>query len=109
MSSKLSGNIKWESSRMMLSEHKEAIKQHNQFKFDYKKPELCEERIEEIQRLIEEAYEQQTDIIIEVYQKQGNRLVQGKVTKIDLFGEKVRIDFNMGYEWVDFAEIVSTT
>ncbi|GAV11409.1 YolD-like family protein [Paenibacillus sp. NAIST15-1] len=94
---------------MMLPEHKEAIKQHSHVKGEYKKPELCEERIEEIMLTIREAFEQQADISVEFYQKQGNRKVQGKVAKFDQFGKKIRIDFNMGYEWIDLAKIVSAT
>lgn len=96
-------NIRWESSRMMLPEHVQALKQ---LKIDEQKmprPELCEDDIEEIENNLKMAVKNRLPVDMKYY-KDGfikNRIcypywldgINRQLICRDAYGLKSRIDF----------------
>lgn len=60
-------NMRWESSRMMLPEHKEALLARKQDQKKVEKPQLDEQQIEDLEMLIQQSHEYKFALSIELY------------------------------------------
>ncbi|MCR8641417.1 YolD-like family protein [Paenibacillus sp. N1-5-1-14] len=107
MSKKLHGNGMWEASRMMISEHKEAILKRNEEPNRVLKPTLVDDEITYIADFITGAYCEKERVAIDIYGTWGKREILGIVSSIDQYGKKIKVEFDNGFEWVDFDEILS--
>jgi hypothetical protein len=109
MSKKLTGNGLWESSRMMLPEHKETI---NKYLGDHKlktRPEIHEDEWEIMLSNLNQSYIQKDEIKVELFGKFNFREVVGVVTAFNQYQKKFKVEFDDGFEWVDYSEVVSVT
>ena len=107
MSKKLSGNGLWESSRMMLPEHKEAILRGRKAENHHDKPDLDEQVMEGFTRLIEESMRTGKFITITVYDPVQDIKVTGCVQHIDSHAMRIRFFHDFKKTWIPFADIVS--
>ncbi|MGG3571224.1 YolD-like family protein [Bacillus gobiensis] len=76
-------NMRWESSRMMLPEHLEALLAHKKKQMKVEKPELNEQKIEDIENLIRESMEFVFPLQFKVYDSGYFREVKGLVEYIN--------------------------
>ncbi|MBX4152395.1 YolD-like family protein [Paenibacillus lautus] len=107
MSKKLEGNGLWESSRMMLPQHKERIiEHHNQHKIKVK-PMLHEDEWDTITQNISLSLNYNEVVIIEIFDEYENRSIEGRITSVSTIGKKLKVECLTGFEWVDFEELVS--
>lgn len=106
MSIKLTGNGMWESSRMMLPEHKLDYEKFRKEEKRMSKPTLLEDEIEEIVYGINESFGNSLTTTIEVFGELGNRKVSGIVAEVNQYSKKIKIVFDDGYEYIDFDEIM---
>lgn len=58
------GNLLWESSRMFLPEHREQLLEQRRSKKGYQPPELDEQRLEEMNQMLEEALHNDRVVIV---------------------------------------------
>ena len=100
MSKKLTGNGLWESSRMMLPEHKETIVQRNKRLTVKRMPILDEQEWEQINEGLSQAYEERQEISIVIFGEWENQVVTGVITKFD------RDRLMIAGQWVKAREIV---
>lgn len=107
MSKKLEGNGLWESSRMMLPQHKERIIEHNKQHKKKSKPIIHEDEWDTITQNINLSLNYNENVIIELFGEYENRSIEGRVTSVSSFGKKLKIESLTGFEWVDFDELVS--
>lgn len=107
MSKKLSGNGFWESSRMMLPEHKEKIISYQTIKKIKSKPELSDEEVETINMSIVNSYNRHVEVSVTIFGEINDRVISGYITRIDRYGKKFRVEIDMGFEWIDFNEVLS--
>ena len=105
MISKLTGNTLWESSRMMLPEHVEAINEYNRSLTAKKKPLLDAYAIEDIERTIAESLSEGTLITLELYDPYEDLRVVGVVERVDTLDKRVRI----GGDWFRMSDITTAT
>ncbi|MCD9020417.1 YolD-like family protein [Cohnella silvisoli] len=105
MRKKLEGNGLWESSRMMLHEHKERILEANQRQERREKPILDPQKREEINESLGSAYQNKEEIKLLLWHPYENRSVTGVIAKLDLIGYRILIDD----EWVKLAGILEVT
>ncbi|RXZ77986.1 YolD-like family protein [Paenibacillaceae bacterium] len=105
MSKKLTGNGLWESSRMMLPEHKERINESQENHKKRSKPIIHEDEWEIILRSISDSYLEGFGIEVNLFTLYGDRMISGTVSQISSHSKKFRINFSEGYEWVDFTEV----
>src|SRR5690554_2560160 len=106
MSKKLEKNGMWESSRMMLPEHRETILEQNRSLKIQKKPELEEQQQEEIARAISESMWQSIEMTFVLFDEIHNKDMIGTVMMIDTQTKRVKIRGTEGEEWIQFSDIV---
>lgn len=96
-------NVIWESSRMMLPEHKERIIEHRRELNRKERVELAAEEWEQIERVMSQSLEQRRPIRIRLYDPFEELLVIGIVDRIDARRGRFLVD---GY-WFTVGDIES--
>lgn len=107
MSKKLENNGLWESSRMMLPQHKERIVEHISRRTVKNKPMLHDDEWDIITQNINLSLNSKENVIIEIFDEFENRSIEGKVTSVSPLGKKLKVESTTGFEWVDFDELIS--
>jgi hypothetical protein len=109
MSRKLENNGLFESSRMMLPEHKEAYLQHQQRVTLRSQPILDWQEVEQISALISEAISSGMPIECVFVRKGEEQLVRGRLIRIDQQTAKLQLCGDTGRNWIALEEIVRMT
>ncbi|WP_010649697.1 YolD-like family protein [Oceanobacillus massiliensis] len=100
-------NLLWESSRMMLPEHKEVLQQHQKELHKRKKPILDEQQIELFSHSIGEAMKRNKDVKMQIFNLYEDTYIVGKVKKVSPERDKVLIKCKDRDEWLNFNEILA--
>ena len=106
MRKKLEGNGMWESSRMMLPEHKAAYVAHQQDLPRRQPPPLDEQEAERLSRLIAQSMQFRQPIVLALFQDGCETSVSGIVTGIDQRLKSVRFTAGDGHSWIGMSRIV---
>ncbi|MDO7905232.1 YolD-like family protein [Paenibacillus sp. JX-17] len=99
---KLTGNGLWESSRMMLFEHRDALLNKKAERQHKAHPVLDEQHANMIAEQISEAYREQHPVQLRIYGEYEDSVISGIVTKVNPWELKVQIDGH----WVPLADIL---
>ncbi|GAA5417728.1 hypothetical protein Pryu01_02803 [Paraliobacillus ryukyuensis] len=102
-------NIMWESSRMMLPEHKEVLRKHHQQQDKREKPIIEEQQLAMFSVDITFAYTQQLPIRIETFDPYQEVCHIGKIKKIDSYQQKVQLTANEEIYWIAIADVLNVT
>lgn len=97
----LEGNGLWESSRMMLPEHKERINLHNANKDNRQRISLDDQELEQIGRKLTESLERRTIVTVRLYDENEQLQVVGMVDRIS----HQRGQFMVNGDWYPLADI----
>lgn len=76
-------NLMWESSRMILPEHKEQLLKERRNQELFHMPQLTEEQLQEMDLIIQAAIKQNCSITITYTEKYGPAQFSGKIKKIN--------------------------
>src|SRR5690606_33145367 len=106
---KLRGNGIWEASRMMLPEHKSAIRSHRTRLNERVKPELDEQRIEELSAALAEALESGNETAITTFGAYGDETAVGVVKQVDPLTRHVKLVTAEESVWIPLGEIMQVT
>ncbi|MWV45116.1 YolD-like family protein [Paenibacillus sp. HJL G12] len=108
MSKKLQGNGLFESSRMMLPEHREAYIQHQQHLVHRKPPLIDPQAEEEMARVMAEALYNHSPITITLFDEPEDLQLTGHVLRIDASRRQIRWggDTGEGPEWIRLDQII---
>jgi len=106
MSKKLEKNGLWESSRMMLPEHREAIIEQNKTLLKKDKPIMDEEELENIEKVLWESYRLEVTITVVLFDELENIHRTGRVTKIDQYKRMIMLQNENDYDWLKLDSIV---
>mgnify|MGYP001356726211 FL=1 len=106
MSKKLSGNGMWESSRMMLPEHRERILEHRKELRKKERPLMDEQVVEEYFRLLEESWKTGREITVRVYDPFETIELSGYVSQMDPFLQRLKMVHGFQRTWIDFSDII---
>ncbi|WP_424765845.1 YolD-like family protein [Paenibacillus sp. sgz302251] len=101
MRKKLEGNGLWESSRMMLPEHKVAINEHEAALLLRQRVELDEQEWENVARCVTESLQQRQQITLRLFHPIEELTVIGIVDRID----QQRGRFMVDGEWFLIGDI----
>ncbi|CAM4284061.1 ATP-dependent helicase/DNAse subunit B [Paenibacillus endophyticus] len=104
MRKKLEGNGLWESSRMMLPEHKVAINEHEKTLRQRQRVELDEQELENIVRSVTESLQQRQQITLRLFHPIEELTVIGIVDRIDQLRGRLMVDG----EWFPIQDIEGT-
>lgn len=106
----LDGNGLWESSRMMLPEHKYAInrKQHEEGR--KVKPILDGQEFELIETAIFESFQEHRMITIQLFDEYNDVQLTGIVTVIQTYRREIKLSIESGgWEWIKIEDIISVS
>ncbi|WP_419873037.1 YolD-like family protein [Candidatus Pristimantibacillus sp. PTI5] len=101
MRKKLEGNGIWESSRMMLPEHKVAINEHEKALRKRERVELDEQEWEHVARSVTESLQQRQPITLRLFHPLEELTVIGIVERIDQLKGRFMVDG----EWFPIQDI----
>ncbi|KKO54491.1 YolD-like family protein [Paenibacillus sp. DMB20] len=106
---KLEGNGLWESSRMMLPEHKEAINRQQNEEGRKSRPSLDVQEIELIENALAESFHDHRKITIRLFDENEDTELRGIVTTIHTFRREIKLAIAPGdWQWIRVEDIVST-
>lgn len=105
MRKKLEGNGLWESSRMMLPEHKAAINQHEASLKQRNRVEIDEQEWEHISRSMTESLQQRHRVTVQLFHPIEERTVHGIIDRIDQLQKR----FMMNGMWYPIGDIEGST
>ncbi|MGM1023691.1 MAG: YolD-like family protein [Bacillota bacterium] len=71
------------------------------------KPLIHEDEWEIIAQHIDMSLNYTLQATFEVFHEWGNRYIHGIVTSVSTFGNKIKIELENGFEWVDFDQLVA--
>lgn len=101
-------NVMWESSRMMLPEHKAQIREHQKELQKRTKPMLDEQQIALFSQSISDAMHRNRSVKIKVFHPYHDHYVTGKVQKT-IPGRQLKLVSESDSEWIHFASIMDVT
>jgi hypothetical protein len=107
MSKKLTGNGLWESSRMMLPQHREAFVAQQKKVAPRIKPIIHEDEYELIVRYLKESFHTQKIITIEHFCEQQPDYVKGCVSRIDEQRQRVQMERDGVQTWLALSDITN--
>lgn len=100
-------NVMWESSRMMLPQHKDAIRTYDRESVLRVRPELTEEEREEMFGRLAVSRANTLNVTIAVFNAYGeDRIINGIVTGLDPRYKLVKIEVGYDWELVEFENVV---
>lgn len=106
MSKKLQGNGLFESSRMMLPEHKEAYILHQQNLRKSPPPQLDDQEMERISMLLAESMQLRKEVILVLFGEFNVTEITGVVTKIDLQQKNIKFTHGNDFRWIKVSDII---
>ncbi|MET3831048.1 hypothetical protein ABIC86_002514 [Paenibacillus sp. DS2363] len=109
MSIKLAGNGLFESSRMILPEHREAWLAHIQEQKRRVKPELDEQEIQQISVILGESYSSSCTVDLVVFNPFDDVHVSGVVVGLDVPARRVKLMLDDDIRYIPLAEIISAS
>lgn len=92
MRKKLEGIGMWESSRMMLPEHRGRINEHNSTLSLRERPNLDDQELEQIGRRLQESYNTRSLITVRMFHPTEQLQVVGMVDRIDQRGGRFMVN-----------------
>jgi len=106
MSKKLQDNGLFESSRMMLPEHKEAIVNYQKGMNKKQRPMLDEQRFEELSHLMFEAVYKNLEVTITVFNPYMDTVITGVIKKIDSSLKQLKMVCGDEEMWIKFIDLL---
>lgn len=106
MSKKLQGNGLFESSRMMLPEHREAFIMHQQSLLKKERRQIDDQEKERLSRLIAESMQCRKKVTLVLFTEFNEVELRGIVMKVDQQQNKIRLDQDNDLVWINLADII---
>ncbi|MEK4977530.1 YolD-like family protein [Bacillus sp. FSL K6-6540] len=105
---KLEGNGLWESSRMMLPEHKETIIRRQLEEGRKNKPVLDPQEMELIEQALAESFHMHRTIKLRLFDEYADQELTGTVSVIHTYRREIKLATGIGeWEWIKINDIVS--
>lgn len=99
-------NIMWESSRMMLPEHKQRLVEHQKENLKKEKPILDEQLTETFMSSIYRAMKHKSRIRFQLFDLYKDQLVEGQVQSVDLVSRQIKLLTQVGTKSINLDEII---
>lgn len=106
MGRKLEGNGLWESSRMMLPEHKSRIIRDERETARRVKPVLDPQRLEELERLLAQSLREHVKITVVLFDPFDDERLSGFVTSIHAHSREIKLQWAEEWRWIGLSDIV---
>ncbi|ALS21571.1 MULTISPECIES: YolD-like family protein [Paenibacillus] len=99
-------NILWESSRMMLPEHKEQLLRHRRELGRQEKPTLDEQRLEELGQTLGIALHEDAALRLTLYDNGERKSIDCTILQADLHLQRIKVRCSEGSTWVRLADLI---
>ncbi|SDZ35502.1 YolD-like family protein [Thermoactinomyces sp. DSM 45892] len=96
------GNLLWESSRMFLIEHREQLIDQRRKQKEYVPPVLDEQKLDELNQLLNQAYQDDRVVIATYVGKYEPKTFSGFVERVDLHARKFLLVNGTYEKWLSF-------
>lgn len=106
MSKKLEGNGLWESSRVMLPEHKSRNIRDERETLRRGKPVLDEQKLEEIECTLALSLRNHVRVTVVLFAPFENKLLSGFVTSIHTHSREFKLQWAEEWKWINVDELV---
>jgi len=103
---KLEGNGLWESSRMMLPEHKSRIRSDERETMRREKPILDEQKWEEIERTLLLSLRNHVRVSIVLFDPYEDVVLSGFVTSIHAHTREIKLQWAEDWKWIGLDRVV---
>ncbi|AOZ94920.1 YolD-like family protein [Paenibacillus crassostreae] len=107
MGKKLEGNGLYESSRMIIPQHKEAILRQAKEEMRRARPILDEQQWETVERAIADSLNEHVTITLQVFGAFENRELKGIVETVNIYRQEIKFNFDDEWEWIKYQNIIS--
>lgn len=109
MSKKLTDNGLFDSSRMMLPQHKEEILKHQHELNRQVKPVIDEQEWQLIGEVLSASFNQHVRVTLELFDPFETKKVSGFVTVINTYRKEIKLCYDDEWEWINFGDIIAAT
>ncbi|AIQ64882.1 hypothetical protein PSTEL_18940 [Paenibacillus stellifer] len=106
MGKKLEGNGLWESSRMMLPEHKRRILEEQKETLRRERPVLDDQKREEMERLLTLSLREHVRVTLVLFDPFENVTLSGFVTSIHAHTREIKLQWSGEWKWISLDHIV---
>lgn len=106
MAGKLHENGLWESSRMILPEHKEAILRQLDRLDARERPEIDEQELELMGSRLMQAMHDEEEVSLLIYEEYQDKELTGRVVQFDPNKQRIRLENESSKEWVNIMDIL---
>jgi hypothetical protein len=103
---KLEGNGLWESSRMMLPEHKNRIRSDERETLRREQPVLDEQKWEEIERTLLLSLRNHVRVSIVLFDPFEDEVLSGFVTSIHAHTREIKLQWAEDWKWIGLDRVV---
>lgn len=110
MAKKLDGNGLFESSRLMLPEHREAYNRQFLKKDPKTKPVIDEQEWQMISQALQESFKEHAHVTLSLYDPYGEKELSGFVTVINTFRKEIKLSIAQNeWEWIKLGDIIAAS
>lgn len=103
------GNLLWESSRMVLPEHRERMLERRKNLKRKAKPILDEQRLKELSETVSEAVVRRLKVSVTVYDPFGEFTVTGEIVNIDPQLRRIKLADGGNVSWIPLEDIMDVS
>ena len=96
-------NLRWESSRMMLPEHIERIRQRKEEQKKVEKPELDEQELIELGYVVMDSLNHELDVRVVYWEEGFYKEVFAVVDRVDMQTKRMKLRMDEGFICIDIA------
>lgn len=99
-------NLLWESSRMIIPEHREEILRFQKKANKKQRPILAEHKLEELSYLMSEALHDNQEVTLTVFNPYMDTVITGIIKKIDFSMKRIKILSENDETWIRFIDLL---
>ncbi|MEC0234097.1 YolD-like family protein [Paenibacillus kribbensis] len=108
MGKKLEGNGFWESSRIILPEHREGYLRLMREEQRRNKPELDEQETRLIERALIDSYNRRTEVMVSIFDPFDDTTMTGVVTSVNTARREIKLSRGEDdFSWIKLEDIIS--
>lgn len=97
----------WESSRMMLPEHVQAIVNHHKHERIKARPILDDQRKEELDRLLTQAVTAQLNVCVKIHRHGKEQTLTGKAISVDYTRTRLKLQHDEhNFTWIFLSDLL---
>ncbi|MGC5773587.1 YolD-like family protein [Paenibacillus pabuli] len=110
MRSRLEGNVLYESSRMIMPEHRDAWLAQQEEMLEKEKPILDDQELQLIYGLLNDSFHQRIRVRVTVFDPIEDKVYEGIVSVVNTFLKEIKLVFSDGdWKYIKLANIMSAS